>query len=201
MVLLVGLGNPGPDYAKNRHNIGFMAIDEIARRHGFAAWRRRFHGEVCEGRLSGRRAHALKPETYMNESGRAVVAAMRYYRLEPEDVIVLYDEIDLDAGKIRCKRGGGNAGHNGLRSIDSHIGRNYIRVRFGIGHPGDRDRVSSYVLGNFAKADMVWVDAAIGAVSDALPALAIGDIPGFSSEVARRLPPPAAKPAAAPGAE
>ncbi len=201
MVLLVGLGNPGRDYAKNRHNIGFMAIDEIARRHGFTVWRRRFHGDVCEGRLSGRRAHALKPETYMNESGRAVVAAMRYYRLEPEDVIVLYDEIDLDAGKIRCKRGGGNAGHNGLRSIDSHIGRNYIRVRFGIGHPGDRDRVSSYVLGNFAKADMVWVDAAIGAVSDALPALAIGDIPGFSSEVARRLPPPAAKPAAAPGAE
>ena len=201
MVLLVGLGNPGPDYAKNRHNICFMAIDEIARRHGFTVWRRRFHGDVCEGRLSGRRAHALKPETYMNESGRAVVAAMRYYRLEPEDVIVLYDEIDLDAGKIRCKRGGGNAGHNGLRSIDSHIGRNYIRVRFGIGHPGDRDQVSSYVLGNLAKADMVWVDAAIGAVSDALPALAIGDIPGFSSEVARRLPPPAAKPAAAPGAE
>lgn len=189
MVLLVGLGNPGQDYAKNRHNIGFMAVDEIARRYGFGPWRRRFQGQAADGRLSGKRAFALKPETYMNESGRAVTQAMRYYRLEPEDVIVLYDEIDLDAGKVRCKQGGGNAGHNGLRSLDSHIGRNYVRVRLGIGHPGDRHRVSSHVLGNFSKADMVWVTDVIDAVSDAIPALAIGDIPGFSNQVAQRLSP------------
>lgn len=187
MVLLVGLGNPGQDYAKNRHNIGFMAVDEIVERHGFGPWRRRFQGQAADGRLSGKRAFALKPETYMNESGRAVTAAMRYYRLEPEDVIVLYDEIDLEAGKVRCKQGGGNAGHNGLRSLDSHIGRNYVRVRLGIGHPGDRDRVSSHVLGNFSKADMKWVTDVIDAVSDAIPALAIGDIPGFSNQVAQQL--------------
>lgn len=125
----------------------------------------------------------------MNESGRAVTAAMRYYRLEPEDVIVLYDEIDLDAGKVRCKQGGGNAGHNGLRSLDSHIGRNYVRVRLGIGHPGDRDRVSGHVLGNFSKADMIWVTDVIDAVSDAIPALAIGDVSSFSNQVALHLKP------------
>ena len=198
MVLLVGLGNPGQDYAKNRHNIGFMAVDEIARRYSFGPWRRRFQGQAADGRLSGKRAFALKPETYMNESGRAVTQAMRYYRLEPEDVIVLYDEIDLDAGKVRCKQGGGNAGHNGLRSLDSHIGRNYVRVRLGIGHPGDRDRVSSHVLGNFSNADMVWVTDVIDAVSDAVLALAIGDIPGFSNQVAQRLSP--AKSGPKPGA-
>ena len=198
MVLLVGLGNPGQDYAKNRHNIGFMVVDEIARRYSFGPWRRRFQGQAADGRLSGKRAFALKPETYMNESGRAVTQAMRYYRLEPEDVIVLYDEIDLDAGKVRCKQGGGNAGHNGLRSLDSHIGRNYVRVRLGIGHPGDRDRVSSHVLGNFSNADMVWVTDVIDAVSDAVPALAIGDIPGFSNQVAQRLSP--AKSGPKPGA-
>jgi PTH1 family peptidyl-tRNA hydrolase len=198
MVLLVGLGNPGQDYAKNRHNIGFMAVDEIARRYSFGPWRRRFQGQAADGRLSGKRAFALKPETYMNESGRAVTQAMRYYRLEPEDVIVLYDEIDLDAGKVRCKQGGGNAGHNGLRSLDSHIGRNYVRVRLGIGHPGDRDRVSSHVLGNFSNADMMWVTNVIDAVSDAVPALAIGDIPGFSNQVAQRLSP--AKSGPKPGA-
>jgi len=187
MVLLVGLGNPGPDYAKNRHNIGFMAIDEIVQRHGFGPWRRRFQGQAADGRLLGKRAFALKPETYMNESGRAVTAAMRYYRLEPEDVIVLYDEIDLDAGKVRCKQGGGNAGHNGLRSLDSHIGRNYVRVRLGIGHPGDRDRVSGHVLGNFSKAEMIWVTDVIDAVSDAIPALAIGDVSSFSNQVALHL--------------
>jgi peptidyl-tRNA hydrolase, PTH1 family len=197
MVLLVGLGNPGQDYAKNRHNIGFMAVDEIAQRHGFGPWRRRFQGQAADGRLSGKRAFALKPETYMNESGRAVVAAMRYYRLEAEDVIVLYDEIDLDAGKVRCKQGGGNAGHNGLRSLDSHIGRNYVRVRLGIGHPGDRDRVSGHVLGNFSKADMIWVTDVIDAVSEAIPALAVGDVPGFSNQVALKLTP--AKSGAKPG--
>jgi PTH1 family peptidyl-tRNA hydrolase len=197
MVLLVGLGNPGQDYAKNRHNIGFMAVEEIAQRHGFGPWRRRFQGQAADGRLSDKRAYALKPETYMNESGRAVAAAMRYYRLEAEDVIVLYDEIDLDAGKVRCKQGGGNAGHNGLRSLDSHIGRDYVRVRLGIGHPGDRDRVSGHVLGNFSKADMIWVTDVIDAVSDAIPALVAGDVPGFSNQVALKLSP--AKSGAKPG--
>ena len=197
MVLLVGLGNPGQEYAKNRHNIGFMAVGEIAQRHGFGPWRHRFHGQATDGRLSGKRASALKPETYMNDSGRSVVAAMRYYRLEVEDVIVLYDEIDLDAGKVRCKQGGGNAGHNGLRSLDSHIGRNYVRVRLGIGHPGDRDRVSGHVLGNFSKADMIWVTDVIDAVSDAIPTLAVRDAPGFSNKVALRLAP--AKSGAKPG--
>jgi len=189
MVLLVGLGNPGKDYAKNRHNIGFMAIDEIVRRHGFGPWRSRFQGQAADGRLLDKRAYALKPETYMNDSGRAVVAAMSYYRLETENVIVLYDEIDLDAGKVRCKQGGGNAGHNGLRSLDSHIGRNYVRVRLGIGHPGDRDRVSHHVLGNFSKTDMTWVTDIIDAVSDAIPTLAVGDAPSFSNQVALRLAP------------
>ncbi len=197
MVLLVGLGNPGQDYAKNRHNIGFMAVEEIAQRHGFGPWRRRFQGQAADGRLSDKRAYALKPETYMNESGRAVAAAMRYYRLEAEDVIVLYDEIDLDAGKVRCKQGGGNAGHNGLRSLDSHIGRDYVRVRLGIGHPGDRDRVSGHVLGNFSKADMICVTDVIDAVSDAIPALVAGDVPGFSNQVALKLAP--AKSGAKPG--
>ncbi|MDA0368069.1 MAG: aminoacyl-tRNA hydrolase [Proteobacteria bacterium] len=201
MVLLVGLGNPGPDYAKNRHNIGFMAVDNIVQRYGFSPWRGRFHGQACEGQLSGRRAFALKPETYMNESGRAVVAAMRYYRFEPENIIVLYDEIDLEAGKVRCKQGGGNAGHNGLRSIDSHIGRNYVRVRLGVGHPGDRDRVSNHVLGNFSKSDMTWVNNVIDAVGGAVPALTIGDIPGFSNQVALRLAPAPAKSAATPTKE
>ena len=189
MVLLVGLGNPGPQYAKNRHNIGFMAVDEIVQRYGFGPWRRRFHGQTSEGLLGGRRTFALKPETYMNESGRSVAAAARYYRLEPEDVIVLYDEIDLEAGKVRCKQGGGNAGHNGLRSIDSHLGRNYVRVRLGIGHPGDRDRVSSHVLGDFSKSDLVWVEKVIEAVSDALPALCNRDMAGFSNKVALALNP------------
>lgn len=189
MVLLVGLGNPGPQYAKNRHNIGFMAVDEIVRRYGFGPWRRRFHGQTSEGVLGGRRTFALKPETYMNESGRSVAAAARYYRLEPEDVIVLYDEIDLEAGKVRCKQGGGNAGHNGLRSIDSHLGRNYVRVRLGIGHPGDRDRVSSHVLGDFSKSDLIWVEKVIEAVSDALPALCNRDMAEFSNKVALALNP------------
>lgn len=201
MVLLVGLGNPGSKYAKNRHNIGFLALDAIVQRHGFGAWRRRFHGLTSEGQLGGKRAFALKPETYVNESGRAVAAATRYYRLEPEDVVVLYDELDLEAGKVRCKQGGGNAGHNGLRSIDSHIGRNYVRVRFGIGHPGDRDRVSNHVLGDFSKADMDWVDQVIDAVADALPALAVHDTAGFTNQVALKLKPSTKNTAPEPGPE
>lgn len=189
MVLLVGLGNPGPGYARNRHNIGYMAVDEVARRYGFGGWRGRFHGQTAEGVMAGRRAFALKPETYMNESGRSVGSAVRYYRLEPEDVIVLHDELDLVSGKVRCKQGGGNAGHNGLRSIDAHIGRNYKRVRFGIGHPGERGRVTGHVLSDFAKADEAWVAKTIEAVAMALPLLVVGDAPGFMNKVALELAP------------
>ena len=183
MLLLVGLGNPGAGHAHNRHNIGYMAIEEIARRHGFGAWRRRLHGLTCEGRLAGRRTIALKPTTYMNLSGQSVGAALRYYRLDPGDVIVLHDEIDLAPARVRTKQGGGNAGHNGLRSLDAHIGRNYRRVRFGVGHPGDAHAVASYVLRDFAKDDAAWVENVVDAVAAEIATLAIGDVAGFMNKV------------------
>ena len=153
MLLLVGLGNPGPKYADNRHNIGFMAVDEIVRRHGFGAWRARFHGLAADGVLDGQKVLALKPTTFMNHSGRAVGEAMRFFKLEPAAVTVIHDEIDLAFGKVRVKRGGGHAGHNGLRDIDAHIGADFWRVRVGIGHPGDKELVHGHVLSDFAKAD------------------------------------------------
>ena len=183
MLLVVGLGNPGAGHANNRHNIGYMAIEEIARRHGFGPWRRRFYGLTCEGRFGGRRVTALKPMTYMNLSGQSVGAAMRYYRLDPGEVIVLHDEIDLSPGRVRTKQGGGNAGHNGLHSLDSHIGRNYRRVRFGVGHPGDANAVPNYVLRDFAKADTPWIDAVVDAVATEIGALAAGDTAGFMNRV------------------
>ena len=183
MLLLVGLGNPGAGHAHNRHNIGYRAIEEIARRHGFGAWRRRHHSLACEGRLGNLRTVALKPTTYMNLSGQSVGAALRYYRLDPGDVIVLHDEIDLAPARVRTKQGGGNAGHNGLRSLDAHIGRNYRRVRFGVGHPGNPDAVANYVLRDFAKADAGWVDGVVKAVAAEIGALAIGDTAGFMNKV------------------
>ena len=183
MLLLVGLGNPGPGHSKNRHNIGYMAVDEIVRRHSFGPWRRRFHGSVSEGRLAGRRATALMPETYMNLSGQSVGAAVRYYRIDLDRVIVIHDEIDLVPGKVRVKQGGGNAGHNGLRSIDTHIGRGYKRIRIGVGHPGVRDVVGDYLLHDFSKADEGWVEATTQAIADAIDVLVIGDIPGFMNKV------------------
>ena len=183
MLLLVGLGNPGPGHSNNRHNIGYMAVDEIVRRHSFGPWRRRFHGSVSEGRLTGRRAIALKPETYMNLSGQSVGAAVRYYRIDLDRVIVVHDEIDLVPGKVRVKQGGGNAGHNGLRSIDTHIGRGYKRIRIGVGHPGVRDVVGDYLLHDFSKADEGWVEATTQAIADAIDVLVIGDIPGFMNKV------------------
>jgi PTH1 family peptidyl-tRNA hydrolase len=183
MVLFVGLGNPGTRHAHNRHNIGFMAVEATARRHGFAPWRRRFQGEAAEGAIGTQRALLLKPSTYMNESGRAVAEAVRFYKLPLRDVVVLYDEIDLPPGKLRVKTGGGIAGHNGLRSISAHIGNDYRRVRLGIGHPGHKDLVQHHVLSDFAKADRAWVEALIGAVADNAELLARGEDASFQNKI------------------
>jgi len=191
--LLVGLGNPGPKYARQRHNIGFMAIDAIAAAHGFPAFRRRFQGEVSEGRLGGERVVLLKPLTYMNESGRSVGEAMRFYKLEPGDVTVFHDELDLAPGKVRVKRGGGAAGHNGLRSLDAHIGKDYWRVRLGIGHPGRPERVVGYVLSDFAKTDAEWLAPLLDAVATAAPLLTAGDDANFMNKVALLTQPPRPK--------
>lgn len=165
MKLFVGLGNPGRAYAGNRHNIGFLAIDAIVRRHPFATFRARFQGQAAEGAIGHERVIVLKPETFMNDSGRAVGAAARYYKIELTDIVVFHDELDLAAGRVRVKVGGGNAGHNGLRSITEEIGNDYRRVRIGIGHPGDRDLVHDYVLSNFSKAELKWVAALCEAIA------------------------------------
>jgi peptidyl-tRNA hydrolase, PTH1 family len=183
MLLLVGLGNPGARYAGNRHNIGFMAVQEIAKRHGIGPWRRRFQGVACEGPLGGARTLLLLPGTYMNESGRAVAEAMHFYKLSPADIIVFHDEIDLLPGKVRVKVGGGIAGHNGLRSISEHIGNEYRRVRIGVGHPGDKDLVQHYVLSDFAKSDRGWVEALIGILADNAELIARGQDASFQNRV------------------
>ena len=190
MRLFVGLGNPGAKYEGNRHNIGFMAVDRIAADHGFSPWRSKFQGQLAEGRLGGEKVVLLKPETYMNLSGNAVQAAVQFYKLAPEEVTVFHDELDLAPGKCRVKQGGGHAGHNGLRSIHAHIGDAYGRVRLGIGHPGHKDRVSAYVLSDFAKADQDWLDALLRGVSDGSPDLARGDGARFLNAVALRVAPP-----------
>jgi peptidyl-tRNA hydrolase, PTH1 family len=166
MRLFVGLGNPGAKYARNRHNIGFMAIDEIARRHGFAPWRRRFQGETTEGTLDGERVVLLRPATFMNESGRAVQDAVSFFKLPPGETTVFQDELELPPAKVRVKVGGGIAGHNGLRSISAHIGNEYRRVRLGIGHPGVKELVHGYVLSDFAKDERPWVETLCEAVAD-----------------------------------
>ncbi len=171
MRVLVGLGNPGPRYAKNRHNIGFMAVDALARRHGFAAFRNRFESDCAEGRLEGTPILALKPQTFMNESGRAASAVARFFKLEAKAFVVIHDEIDLAAGKVKVKRGGGHAGHNGLRSLDRHIGSDYLRVRIGVGHPGDRHRVRDHVLEDFGRDDMAWIAPLLDALAEAAPLL------------------------------
>lgn len=190
MRLFAGLGNPGAKYAQNRHNIGFMALDRIAADHGFAPWRARFQGEVAEGRLGGEKVVLLKPHTFMNLSGQSVGEAMRFFKLAPEDVVVLHDELDLAPGKCRVKQGGGHAGHNGLRSIHAHIGEAYGRVRIGIGHPGHKDRVAAYVLHDFAKADEEWIDDLLRGISDGAAALAEGDGARFMNAVSLRTAPP-----------
>ena len=166
MRLFVGLGNPGAKYAHNRHNIGFMAIDEIARRHGFAPWRRRFQGQTSEGTIDGEKVFLLRPETFMNESGRAVQEAANFFKLGVDDIIVFQDELELPPAKMRVKVGGGIAGHNGLRSISAHIGNAYRRVRLGIGHPGVKELVHGYVLSDFAKDERPWVQALCEAVAE-----------------------------------
>ena len=185
MQLWVGLGNPEPSQARHRHNIGFMALDAIARRHGFAPWRQRFKGLVAEGSAGGERVLALKPMTYMNDSGESVRPAMAFHKLPPDAVWVFHDELDLAPGKVRVKRGGGAAGHNGLRDIQRALGTSdYWRVRLGIGHPGHKDRVTGHVLGNFAKADGPWLDRLLDAVADAAPLLAARTPEEFMTRVA-----------------
>jgi peptidyl-tRNA hydrolase, PTH1 family len=183
MLLLVGLGNPGARYVGNRHNIGFLAVQEIAKRHGIGPWRRRFAGIACEGPLGGVRTLLLLPGTFMNESGRAVAEAAHFYKLSPPDITVVHDDIDLPPGKVRVKTGGGIAGHNGLRSISEHIGNDYRRVRIGVGHPGDKDMVQHYVLSDFAKSDRDWVEALIAIIGDNAELIARGQDASFANKV------------------
>jgi len=190
MQLLVGLGNPGAGYARNRHNIGFMAVDEIVRRHSFSPYRSKFHGQLAEGNIAGEKVLILKPETYMNDSGRAVQAAMTFYKIAPEDVVVLHDELDLAGGKVRVKRGGGHAGHNGLRSIHANVGPNYARVRIGIGHPGDKDRVVGHVLKDFSKEEDQWVENMLESIAGRIEVLIRGDDARFQNDVALDMAPP-----------
>jgi PTH1 family peptidyl-tRNA hydrolase len=189
MLLLVGLGNPGEKYARHRHNVGFMAADAVASAHGFGPARTKFQGELREGSLGGDKALILKPLTYMNDSGRSVGEAARFYKIEPKDIVVFYDELDLAPGKLRIKTGGGAAGHNGIRSIDAHIGNDFRRVRIGIGHPGDKARVTGHVLGDFAKSDEAWLAPMLDAIAGAAPLLAKEDGNKFATAVAQKLAP------------
>jgi PTH1 family peptidyl-tRNA hydrolase len=206
MKLFVGLGNPGREYALNRHNVGFMAIDAIAATHDFPAFRKRFSSLATEGKLGGESVLLLKPQTFMNESGRAVGEAARFYKLGLGDIVVFHDELDLAPGKVRVKTGGGVAGHNGLKSLSAHIGNDYVRVRIGIGHPGRKDRVTGYVLHDFSKADHAWLELLLGAIAAEAPYLAEGASDKFQSRVAHAVqaeaegtveqkPAPRAKPA------
>jgi PTH1 family peptidyl-tRNA hydrolase len=183
MRLLVGLGNPGARYAGNRHNIGFMAVEAIARRHGFPPWRRRFQGVATEGPLAGEKVLLLLPGTFMNESGLAVGEAAHFYKLGMDDIVVFHDEIDLPPAKVRAKTGGGIAGHNGLRSISSHVGNDYHRVRIGVGYPGVKELVHNHVLGDFAKAERPWVEALCDIIADNAGLLAKGDDASFQNKV------------------
>lgn len=207
MRLIVGLGNPGPKYAMNRHNVGFMVVDHLVDSLRLSPWRDRFNGLVSEGRMGDDKVLVLKPLTFMNDSGRAVATAARFFKIAPAKVIVFHDELDLAPGKIRVKHGGGSAGHNGLRSIDQHLGRDYWRVRIGVGHPGTREQVIHWVLKDFPKSDQVWLDPLVAALADELPVL-VGQGPEqYMTRVAHVAPapkppakPPRAKPAALVGA-
>ena len=189
MLLIVGLGNPGAQYARHRHNVGFLAADAIHRRHDFGPWRRRFHGQFAEGALAGVKTLLLKPETFMNDSGRAVGAAAQFYKIAPADIVVIHDEVDLPPGKIRVKTGGGSAGHNGLRSVTGHIGNEYRRLRIGVGHPGAKELVSIHVLHDFAKSDAEWLDPLLDAIAEHAPLLAEGRDSAFANRVHRALAP------------
>ncbi len=199
MLIFAGLGNPGPKYARHRHNIGYMVADEIIRRYGFRLAQARHHSYVATGEIEGEKILLLKPKTFMNDSGRAVGSALRYYKLKARDVTAIHDELDLAPGKVRVKRGGGAGGHNGIRSLDSHIGKDTRRIRIGIGHPGDKNRVERYVLSDFAKTDQPVMRDVVDAVCEALPILVAGDDAGFMTKVALICPPPkpqSAKPGA-----
>jgi peptidyl-tRNA hydrolase, PTH1 family len=194
MRLLVGLGNPGPRHERNRHNIGFMAVNALLRRYEFRALRNQFNARLAEGLVGDQRLLVLMPQTYMNESGNAVGPAARFYKIAPDAVAVIYDEVDLAPGKLRVKRGGGSAGHNGIRSIDAALGDDYWRVRLGIGHPGNKDLVPHWVLQNFTAQEMKWVTPLIDAVAEAMPVLIADDPAAFMSKVALILNPPRPKP-------
>ena len=193
MLLLVGLGNPGPKYENNRHNVGFMAVDALHDRYGKGPYRSKFGGHLAEAEIGGEKVHLFKPATYMNASGRAVRGVTQFFKIKNKDVTVLYDELDLISGKIRVKRGGGAAGHNGIRSISANIGPEFRRLRIGIGHPGDKDRVTGHVLGNFTKADRGWLNDMLMAIVQAAPVLVEGDDARFMSDVALITNPPREK--------
>ena len=186
MKLFIGLGNPGGAYARHRHNVGFMALDRIAEEHGFGPWKKKFQGLATDGYIDGARVLLLKPQTYMNESGRSVGEAARFLKIGEENLVVFYDEIDLAPGKLKIKTGGGNAGHNGLRSISAHFGNEYQRVRIGIGHPGVKELVARWVLSDFAKVDADWLDPLLEAIAKSAGRLAKGDAARFLTDVARR---------------
>ncbi len=183
MLLFAGLGNPGREYEKNRHNIGFMAVEEIARRWNFPVFRKKYQGLASEGTIGEARVLLLMPQTYMNESGRSVGEAARFHKIGIGDIYVFHDELDLPASKLRVKMGGGNAGHNGLKSISAHLGNDYRRIRLGIGHPGDKARVHGYVLSDFAKAESAWVETLIDSIARNADCLADGKAPAFQNRV------------------
>ncbi len=189
-IIIAGLGNPGPKYEKNRHNIGFMAVDEIARRWRFGPERAKFQSVVRDGEIDGTKVLLMKPQTFMNESGRAVGEAARFYKIKPSEVIVFHDEIDLAPGRFRMKTGGGAAGQNGIRSLISHLGAEFRRGRMGVGHPGESHLVMPHVLGDFHKADLPWLDPMLSAVADALPFAVAGEDERYQGEVMRLAPAP-----------
>ena len=193
MKVFVGLGNPGSEYERNRHNVGFMALDRIADVHRFSPWKKRFQALTSDGSLGDERVLLIKPQTYMNESGQAVGEALRFLKVPVSELYVFHDELDLAPGKLKVKLGGGNAGHNGLRSISAHVGNEYVRVRIGIGHPGAKELVSGYVLHDFAKADADWLEPMLDAMAKAAGRLADGDSERFQTDVARALQPPKEK--------
>jgi len=187
MLVIAGLGNPGPRHAGNRHNIGFMAADAIHRRHAFSPWQKKFQAEIAEGVLAGQKTLLIKPQTFMNLSGQSVGEIMRFYKAALSDLIVIYDELDLFPGKVRIKVGGGSGGHNGIRSIEAHCGNEFRRVRLGIGHPGSKDLVHNWVLGDFSKADADWLAPLLDAIGDNADLLARGDDNGFMNKAALAL--------------
>ena len=188
MLILAGLGNPETKYFKNRHNVGFMAMDAIGKRWSFAAGKKRFQSLTAEGEIDGVRTLLLKPQTYYNDAGRAVGESLKFYKVQPKDVVVFHDEIDLAAGRFRMKQGGGAAGNNGIRSITAHVGDGFRRARIGVGHPGDKDMVMPYVLGDFYKWEAEWLEATLTALADAAPFLARGEDERYQGEVLRLAP-------------